>query len=60
MLEMFQDDLLLKAIEFLLSVPTKILKQIYLNNINVLKKIFFIPNITKASIYEHMIDKKPF
>ena len=33
MLEMFQDDLLLKAIEFLLSVPTKILKQIYLNNI---------------------------
>ena len=40
MLEMFQDDLLLKAIEFLLSVPTKILKQIYLNNINVLKKIF--------------------
>jgi hypothetical protein len=39
-LEMFQDDLLLKSIEFLLSVPSKILRHIYIDNTPNLKKIF--------------------
>jgi len=38
--EIFQDDLLLNIIEFLLSVPTNILKIIYVNNIKTLNYIF--------------------
>ena len=41
-IEIFQDDLLLEAIELLLSIPVIILKEIYCknNNINILKSLY--------------------
>jgi hypothetical protein len=39
-LEVFQDDLLLTSIEFLLAVPTVLIREIYKNNMQSLKYIF--------------------